>query len=52
MDIKHRYCGVCYKFEGEEPDNGTSRPEDTYCVKCDVKRWETTNGDDDDREAS
>lgn len=62
MDIKHRYCGACYKFENEGfLETGTARPEDTYCVKCDVfghaegspacefyfKRWESTDGDDD-----
>ena len=60
MDLKHRYCGACYKFEDEEPHNGTDRPDDTYCTRCDIyghaenspacefyfKRWETTDADD------
>ena len=61
MDVKHRYCGACYKFEdGVEPDPGSCRPDDTYCVKCDVfghtedspaceiyyARWETTDASD------
>ena len=62
-DVRHRYCGACHRFHDDElPNRGTSRPDDTYCSKCDVfghatgspacefyyARWEKTDGNSKD----